>query len=890
MNQSEQRTCHVRIVLLGLVLITVSNPVGASIYNLHLQTDSTPDYTDINSYVHSITDAWSTPQEKAIAVWRWDRRSRRQTSNATEDGRLVWDPIQHFNSYGSMNCGVISSLNISVWKQLGFRGRYIQLGDHTVSEVSWDEGKTWHLFDSSMSMFCFNHEGVVASMDEIRSAAACELSGGKSEKGHFYLYHGPPFLASHLGATGWRCASDQPVGYNRTLAEGASSYTDKSQIDKYCQYARSGMRYTLNLRPEESYTRYWEPLDRNKAEAIPKEMSCYRPVKEKDPDVQHDLYNIRGSGRWIFAPDLAAKNAKALFEESGNLALNAEDNSSPNLHPAKPREPAHFVYKVYAANVITSMLIELTGLRAADKDGFTISVSRDAGLHWTKVWSADKTGLQSGRIILSSEVAGVTQCLIRFDLQAEATSANVGIDTLKITTLTQVNRLTLPKLKLGSNTIALRADEQTETTELWPALHNGAYKQTAIVEKDVTSADKPDGMYKSTLGAAVNNSECSVTWKLAASTDIVGVDYNITTANRSKAMWVALQHSWDGTKFDEFNRKAEDTFPVDEQVHHTISKDIPAGAREAYFRGVFFAKNGAATYNMPGLQEVFMRLRHKPRNATQRPIEVTYCWIEHRESGDVERMHTQIVEQLPAKYTINTTGRRDPTMKWVRMMLVTTVATRPGYSDNQDVGPVSNKPRIAYAFSNLLSASKPYTASRPAASANPDSGGAELTNGIIIAPTEYSATKAVQPATALWDAGEPVTFTIDLERSQPIAAVRVSTHQPNSRFCHPAQIEVAISDDNNTWRPAGTIYHDECFIPPADFEAWEHEDSPQYRDLPATGRLAYSYPLLLTQPQQARYVRLTCTPQKDRGMGLSELQIFGGAAKRECPRDISLVK
>ena len=129
----------------------------AAVYNLHLTTDNVPDYTDMESFVHSVTERWETPQDKSIAIWRWGRRSRRQTSNAKEGGRLIWDPILHYNSYGTMNCGVISALNIASFMQLGYRARYIQLGDHTVSEVSWDDGQTWHLLDSSMSFFPDRH-------------------------------------------------------------------------------------------------------------------------------------------------------------------------------------------------------------------------------------------------------------------------------------------------------------------------------------------------------------------------------------------------------------------------------------------------------------------------------------------------------------------------------------------------------------------------------------------------------------------------------------------------------------------------------------------------------------------------------------------------------------
>ena len=57
-----------------------------------------------------------------------------------------------FNSYGYCNCGIISGVNDALWLRMGWKARYVQLGDHTVSECSWDGGKTWHMFDSSMSI------------------------------------------------------------------------------------------------------------------------------------------------------------------------------------------------------------------------------------------------------------------------------------------------------------------------------------------------------------------------------------------------------------------------------------------------------------------------------------------------------------------------------------------------------------------------------------------------------------------------------------------------------------------------------------------------------------------------------------------------------------------
>ncbi len=890
----------VPIAVLAVVAVASCGPGEAAVYNLHLVTDNVPDYTDLESLVRSSTAAWQTPQDKCIAVWRWGRRSRRQTSCAVEGGRYILDPILHYNSYGAMNCGIISSLNVSCWRQLGYRARYIQLGDHTVSEVSWDDGRSWHLFDSSMSVFCFNHAGEVASCEEIKQSHACELSGGKSEPGHYYLYHYAPQCGSHPGPTGWRSASDQPVGYNRTLAAGASSYTDGFSVDRYCQVARYGHRYTLNLRPYESYTRYWKPLGRvaQKGAVPAKDPAYFRPMANgSDPDDQHGLNNLRGNGRWLLRPDLAAKDCRKVLYDDEGVALWAEGGGGPNLHPAAPGSTAFAVFKVYAANAITSTEIEAAGLRTSDADDLRVLVSRDAGLHWTTAWQAQGTGRQTIRVRLRDEVAGVTQCLIKVQMRAARNGHDVGLDTFQATTITQVNRLTLPKLALGVNQVLLRADDQVETAELWPPLHAGAYRRTAAEEDNAFSDKEPDGMYKATLGAGVNGRECSVAWRLAVPSEIAAVTYGAVCTNRSDQSYVSLRHSWDGSQFQEYHRKRTGDFPFDEQVLHTLAgREVPAGARQAWFRGVFFCKNGSATYNMPGIQDLLLRVSHKPRDASFQPIEVTYHWTEHREGGDVPRTHTELVRSLPHRYAIHVAGRRDPTMHWVRINLQghgpEGKIERYGYSDGIDMGPGWERPKVAYRWGKPLALGKPYTASRNSStqSGNPDRSGRELTNGIVIAPTDETTSKAVQEATAFWDAGEPVVFVVDLEKRSRIAGVRVCTHQPNARFCHPAGIEVAVSEDGRQWQRGGAMRHDDLWRPTGDYEAWEHDDSPAYADLPAGGRLAYSYPLVFEKPLSGRFVRFVCTPQKGRGMGLSELAAFDEVEVRSWPGDILLAR
>jgi hypothetical protein len=878
-----------------LVLLFLGIRAHAQVYNLHLVTDNQPDYTDFPSFVESSTGTWSTPEEKSIAVWHWGRRSRHQLSCSREGTRYIMDPILNYNSYGALNCGIISALNLCSWLELGYQARYVQLGDHTVSQVSWDGSKSWHLFDSSMSVFCYNHAGQVASCEEIKEAHGCELSGGRVEPGHYYLYHAAPQCASHTGLTGWRCASDNPVEFNRTLGEGASSYTDGFSVDEGCQFARFGHRYILNLRPFESYTRSWVAADNGHLSGTNKSLDCYRPLPDgREPDGQNGPCTLRANGLWIFEPDFGDRRCEKVFYDSAGVKLS---KTGPKLQPSSPGHASWVVYQISAANVITSMRVDAEGLCQSPGGLLRISVSRNAGIRWQEAWHASQPGAQSVHLKLRDEVAGGAFCWVRVEMLAPDKPASVGLNTLRLSTTTLLNRLTLPSLTLGSNQVLLRADEQAETVELWPFLHAGLYKDSVFAEDNVYSDELPDGMYKATLGSAVNNKECSATWRLQVPSDITDVSYTTISTIRGGKHWVSLHHSWDGMRFDEYFHLDKEGFPLDRRTARLFSgAEVPAGAREAYFRAAFFSPSGASSYNMAGIQDLLIRIHRKPRVNGFRPFEVTYHWTEHRESGDVTRYHSESVNELPHRYVLNVAGKRDPTMNWVRINYPGYSPEKKraiyGYSDHQDVGPGCEYQKVSYRWGKDIAQGKPYTASRPASetSGNIDTNGRELTDGIIIAPTVYMATKAVQPATAFWDAGEPVAFVVDLGSEQQLQGVRVSTHQPNERFCHPASVLVEASSDREHWQAAGLLRHDDLFKPPGDYEPWELDDHPQYASLPAGGRLAYSFPLAFPRALSARYVRFTFTPLAGKGVGISELQVFAEVWAKPWPAEIKLLE
>ena len=170
-------------------------PAGASVHDIHLHTDSSPDYVSIEDFVTTATSAWDDPEDQAIALWRWMVRSHLQTSTTREDGAPIWDPMRFYGSYPNANCGYKSSYLTAFVETMGgdWRHRYIELSDHTVAEVSWDAGATWHMFDTSMVVFARRHDGAIASCADIATSTSCALSdfwgASGDEPGHLYIYH-----------------------------------------------------------------------------------------------------------------------------------------------------------------------------------------------------------------------------------------------------------------------------------------------------------------------------------------------------------------------------------------------------------------------------------------------------------------------------------------------------------------------------------------------------------------------------------------------------------------------------------------------------------------------------------------------------------------------------
>jgi len=892
------------VALAVAALLAAAGPARAAVYNIHLNSDSNPDYTTRESFLATTLPVWSDPQDQAIALWRWGVRNRRQTHATYEEGRGLFDPILFFNSYANTYCGFIAGMQEALVDGIGgpWQARYLELADHTVMEASWDAGATWHMFDASMNIYCFNNQGAVASALEIAEPNVSELALQLGETGpvagHHYLYNfalecgSNPVHPGHAGDLGYpwgyRIAVEQPVPFSRTLRNGADSYISGIQIQENFTHVRTGHRYRLNLRRHEHYTRHWHHLGETEA-------YCRPTTHTIDPDDISVAGDMRGNGRWVLAPDLTTTAYRlAIYDEAGTVHRSEDGGAGPAVHPAAAGAAGTLTFKVYGANVVTSGSLVLQGYRATAADALSVSVSRNAGITWQEIWSASGTGAIAAEIPLSAAAVGGTwEYLCRVTMSAAGDRTACGVDDVALTTITQVNRLALPRLQRGANRVSLRLGEQQESHMLWPALHAPAgtplFEETAESHENVYAASSSLQFSSAVLRPVLGGVPAQVTWRLTTPTPITGLRYggSVLVRTPGPADRVDLQHSFDGATFT----PGASFFGVGSRTWdrslYAETDDVPADARTVWLRYQFLCAHDQ-DYTSTGVQDALMYVDYAPRDPTALPVEVTYCWTEHRAEGDVERRHTQLVSGADATWQINVGGYRDPTMNWVRVNLQGYGPDGPGpygYHDGIDVGPGAgyDKQRYVFQWQDNVALGRPYTVSRAASASNPDTDGTELTNGCIVPPTTYTTSWAVQEQTAFWAGDAPVEVTIDLEQERSVAGLRITTHQPDAAFCHPESVAIAVAGESGGFRPLGTIRHDRIWSPPGDFLGHEHDASPDYADLPAGGRLAYAFWEIPETPATARYLRCTFQPQAGRGVGISEIQALSRVETRDWP-------
>lgn len=850
------------LIVIALVSLVSMAPAG-EVYNIKVVTDATPDYTDMDSMIRSVCGKWESTKDKVWAMYYWTHLGRRQTAPMILHGGEMTDPIRQFNDYGYTMCSTVSGVNCGIWHSMGLPVKFWDISLHTVSECWYDD--KWHIYDDSMSAIYTLCDGTtVASVQDVGKEGVCEASGGKKEPGHIAKYH-CLYASSN---NGFLTGADTP----RDLAQEYRCFNPNGL--KYRAYECNwevGHRYTLNLQDGASYTRYYHRLD------VPQQNQKGKAVKDgtftnfltgKDVDTQYYYIpnpgenpngkpfdperglKIRGNGVWTFHPVLTAEAYKQSLYGQTNIAP-AKDGG---LTCAKTDQTAQAIFKINAANVIASQTIQ-----AQTQGKVDFEISTNNGLTWTP---APADASQDGTVScnLLQQVNGAYEVLLKTTLAPGAM-----LKGLDVQTITQVNSKTLPRLNIGKNTIYVGAGDQTDSIVLWPDCSSEERCKDVIYEKNNIAFGFSGWAYYGSIHPADKKSDASVVFKIDAPTTITSFTMGGRFSNRFEKNHVDMLYSIDGGKTWTKIYSLEDiSKPYDHIDQRAQAIPESAAVQSVLFK--YFMTGGSS------VASVRMEVNHKPAGAQPKPLEVTFAWKERQPDRSlVARSHTQLVEKLPATYTINVAGADHPVMESMTVNLKgSSSSVQPpkyGYSDDKENADAQKFQYRWVTYGKNFAEGKSYTLSVPSGTqwGAGDPNGAKLTDGIVGA--DYCGGPAPSWG-ILWGPEQKADHNIDLDlgESRNCGAFRIHI---TSGWPWPEavlhgdftdKVELLTSTD-------GKDYSSQGIFP---VNLW-YKDIPINHMLPDNEELTgYNFELLLPKPVDCRYVRYKVTP--GHGMVITEVQ------------------
>ena len=837
-------------------------PSTGAAYNVRVVSDASPDLTDLDSFSRSITSRWTTSAEKVWALFYWTHILKRQTTPMVVHGFEVTDPIRNFSDYGFTQCSTISGINQSLYETLGLRHQYWDICNHTVSQVEYD-GK-FHLVDSSFSNMVTVEDGqTLASLQE-----AARDSGRLLKERSLYSTSANGFLT---GSDSMRSLADYVNPTTGTSSPGLWRAFCEAGLkfrDYYYNWDR-GHRYVLNLRENESYTRYYRRLG-----TTPEYWVGTERVDNPDPNLKYEIdsanrFGIRGNGFWTYSPSLSAADWQSAAYRSSNMT-----SASGGLQPAAVGRSAEVLYKVQAANAIASQQIRAQFARVNPAATAHIAISVNHGATWTTVATL---GAGTGASMpltaaLRNEVSGAYETLVRVQMYLpDGTTSGVRLTALTIDTITQVNTKALPKLNVGRNEMYVSLGDQTDTMTLWPELRGEFWKNDVYDAANIASqaVDVPRG-YTAVVYPAVLTQNAHLTYRMDAPTDITRAVYGGRLYNYSEGSWIAFEHSFDGGRTWHESYRLTDISKPNDVVHYETITDIPAGVRTILFRYVMHTTSTTA-FRASGLYAARMEVNHAPASTASQPMDVTLRWKEVRADRTlVDRSHRQRVTSFPFKYIVNVGGSDHPVMESMRLNVADDADPTPfGYNDGVDAGGTKYLYRKRSEGTNLA-ARKPYVVSRPPSQFQNSIGASNttvLTDSVVGGPATGGFSYWFGQC---WTSGQDVDIQVDLGAVRSIGAVRAHL------FGYPFwdalkgqvqdRVEVFTSVDGVNFESRGTLQ-----------TALWRKDVPINHmlqdDERATG---WNFELLLPAQVSARFVRYRATPK--RNLCISELQVLDRVA------------
>jgi hypothetical protein len=444
-------------LVVALAVACCAPLVSGAVYSPWVLSEHTPDFRDPGRFRQFA--AWKDleDQDLAVCVWKYLTDPVTGTYHFTDmyelahephwEVKLIQDPMRILNVYGFAVCNMHSSMTCGLFKGMGFEqvrlagwGQY-----HATPEIFWDG--SWHYLDIDERAYILDDKGNLASGEALFNHPEWWEPSSKKVS---------PFYPQNGGLKGVQTmAKHGPPVYSHNWYDG-------------------GYTPDFVLRPGESVERFFQPQGYWRFADSYKEGSSRKIVGRdpRGPKSGGHSKNTYGNARFDYEPKIAAGYADypqgawsdenvALAEKGLILAADGAGSSTFYFQFPYIIVPQNGDLGTTDDDWDASVLRYKTGVKT------TLKVSADNGITWQeipgKVDAPDETipGNRPSRpegvkaVDLTKYVAGKYAFWVRFEYEGRAGES--ALESLKLTTWTQLAPLSLPRLKAGENHMELQA-------------------------------------------------------------------------------------------------------------------------------------------------------------------------------------------------------------------------------------------------------------------------------------------------------------------------------------------------------------------------------------------------------------------------------------------------
>jgi len=421
-------------------------PPPGAVRRIKVVADKAPDCSSLKSIVATVTRGCKTNDEKAIAIYNAARLFYYHRQYPAERGGIA--ALKLINVYGWSLCGGQHTVLAALWRQAGFKWRYVgwRRPGHTTVEAFYDG--QWHYFDTFLKFYTWktdpNAPGgrTVANQADIKADPALVTERLVLDKGRRVYYHaGNRFEVindkANWTAPAFLLCGDQPKGIltgvnsNRVAGSGTGWMGIKFDEDGYTT--------DVDLGPGASLTLLWDAIEGahwwNGRKYVPvhgcgdkdyRNCPALGPVLEPYRSLHPRGARTFASGHLVFRPDLAHDAFLASLAGKDNVKW-----SKGQLAPADPARPGSITVPLASPYIISRAYGAGDAIDKAE-------VSTDAGKTFKTVKLAD----------FSDDIGGKYHVLVRLTFAKALTS-------LKLQAVVQHNRCALPYLSPGANKITV---------------------------------------------------------------------------------------------------------------------------------------------------------------------------------------------------------------------------------------------------------------------------------------------------------------------------------------------------------------------------------------------------------------------------------------------------